>query len=95
MPNCSLNNGLMDLYGFSIVCAYNICVNQCLKLLCCFPAVELLIRAHECYTKSCNMEGIATVLTMSRTLVSILSNCCQWALMVKVLLKIIIFELKS
>ncbi|KAF4531594.1 hypothetical protein B566_EDAN010060 [Ephemera danica] len=45
--------------------------------------VELLIRAHDCFTASCDMEGITKVLQKSRTLTPGLLQQEQWQLMVR------------
>nr|XP_034171053.1 spatacsin isoform X2 [Osmia lignaria] len=44
--------------------------------------VELLIRAHDCFTTSCNMEGIASVLRKCQNLANVLQNLKYWALLV-------------
>ncbi|KAG8316893.1 Spg11p [Homalodisca vitripennis] len=44
--------------------------------------VEGLILAHSSYTRVCHMEGITSVLNISRSLVNRLLDCCQWPLMV-------------
>ncbi|XP_068741533.1 spatacsin-like isoform X2 [Montipora capricornis] len=47
--------------------------------------VELLVRAHECHTLACNMEGIATVLRYGRILTSALAETKDYMLMVRLL----------
>jgi spatacsin len=47
--------------------------------------VEVLIRAHDCYTAALNMEGIAAVLHQARMLTSDLLHTQEWALMVRAL----------
>lgn len=47
--------------------------------------VELLVRAHECHTLACNMEGIATVLRNGRVLTSALAESGDYMLMVRLL----------
>ncbi|XP_046672590.1 spatacsin [Homalodisca vitripennis] len=47
--------------------------------------VEGLILAHSSYTRVCHMEGITSVLNISRSLVNRLLDCCQWPLMVRLL----------
>ena len=44
--------------------------------------VELLVRAHECHTLACNMEGIAAVLRNGRLLTSALAESRDYMLMV-------------
>lgn len=44
--------------------------------------VEILVRAHECHTLACNMEGIATVLRYGRVLTSTLAETRDYILMV-------------
>lgn len=44
--------------------------------------MELLVRAHECHTLACNMEGIATVLRNGRVLTSALAESGDYMLMV-------------
>ncbi|KZC04326.1 PREDICTED: spatacsin [Dufourea novaeangliae] len=45
--------------------------------------VELLIRSHDCFTTSCNMEGIASVLRKCQNLVNVLQNLKLWTLLVR------------
>ncbi|XP_011147988.1 spatacsin [Harpegnathos saltator] len=45
--------------------------------------VELLIRSHDCFTASCNMEGIASVLRKCQKLANILQMLKHWALLVR------------
>ncbi|KAJ9593528.1 hypothetical protein L9F63_014921, partial [Diploptera punctata] len=47
--------------------------------------VEILIRAHDCYTAALNMEGIAAILQRVRTLTSNLLQREEWPLMVRLL----------
>jgi len=47
--------------------------------------VELLVRAHECHTLACNMEGIAAVLRHGRLLTSALAETKDYMLMVRLL----------
>ena len=44
--------------------------------------VELLVRAHECHTLACNMEGIAAVLRNGRVLTMALAETRDYMLMV-------------
>lgn len=44
--------------------------------------VELLVRAHECHTLACNMEGIAAVLRNGRVLTTALAETRDYMLMV-------------
>ena len=44
--------------------------------------VELLVRAHECHTLACNMEGIAAVLRNGRLLTTALAETREYMLMV-------------
>lgn len=46
-------------------------------------SVELVIRAHDCFTFASNMEGIGTVLRTSLSLTTSLLNHAQWPLMVR------------
>ena len=48
-------------------------------------AVELLIRSHDCFTTSCNMEGIASVLRKCQQLANSLQNLKLWSLLVSFL----------
>ncbi|KAK4314797.1 hypothetical protein Pmani_013942 [Petrolisthes manimaculis] len=48
-------------------------------------SVELVIRAHDCFTFASNMEGIGTVLRTSLPLTTSLLNHSQWPLMVRLL----------
>ncbi|CAL7936629.1 unnamed protein product [Xylocopa violacea] len=48
-------------------------------------AVELLIRAHDCFTTSCNMEGIASVLRKCQNLANVLQSHKYWTLLVRLL----------
>ncbi|GAB1864875.1 Spatacsin [Camponotus japonicus] len=45
--------------------------------------VELLIRSHDCFTASCNMEGIASVLRKCQNLANMLQIFKHWALLVR------------
>ncbi|KAL6426524.1 hypothetical protein ACFW04_009151 [Cataglyphis niger] len=45
--------------------------------------VELLIRSHDCFTASCNMEGIASVLRKCQSLANMLQIFKHWALLVR------------
>ncbi|XP_017759699.1 PREDICTED: spatacsin [Eufriesea mexicana] len=45
--------------------------------------VELLIRAHDCFTTSCNMKGIASVLYKCQNFADILQNLKYWTLLVR------------
>jgi spatacsin len=45
--------------------------------------VEILIRAHDCYTAALNMEGIAAVLHQAHMLTADLLQRQEWALMVR------------
>ncbi|KAH3730075.1 spatacsin-like isoform X1 [Dreissena polymorpha] len=47
---------------------------------------ELLIRAHECYTAACDMEGISTILRASRILTSHLLAASEFQLMTRLLI---------
>ncbi|XP_071450583.1 spatacsin isoform X2 [Hetaerina americana] len=47
--------------------------------------VELLIRAHDCHSRSCNMEGISRILRQARILTSALLAAEEWSLMVRLL----------
>ncbi|XP_069672308.1 spatacsin [Periplaneta americana] len=51
----------------------------------CNLVVEMLIRAHDCYTAALNMEGIATVLRRVQMLHKTLEQSEQWSLMVRLL----------
>ncbi|XP_024937810.1 spatacsin isoform X2 [Cephus cinctus] len=44
--------------------------------------VELLIRSHDCFTASCNMEGIASILRKCQHLAVSLQNLKQWSLLI-------------
>lgn len=47
--------------------------------------VELLVRAHQCHTLACNMEGIAAVLRHGRVLTTALTESRDYMLMVRLL----------
>ncbi|XP_048583501.1 spatacsin [Nematostella vectensis] len=47
--------------------------------------VELLVRAHECHTMACNMEGISRVLKCGRQLTTALADAEEYRLMVRLL----------
>ncbi|XP_069160360.1 spatacsin isoform X2 [Procambarus clarkii] len=49
-------------------------------------SVELVIRAHDCYTGASNMEGIGTVLRTALSLTTSLIQHSQWSLMVRLLI---------
>ena len=44
--------------------------------------VELLIRAHDCFTHACHMEGISTVLRTARQLTAKLAEAEQFTIIV-------------
>ncbi|XP_030833273.1 spatacsin isoform X2 [Strongylocentrotus purpuratus] len=48
--------------------------------------VDLIIRAHDCFTLSCNMEGIASVLRASLDCFSALAQSEEFSLMVRLLI---------
>lgn len=48
--------------------------------------VELLVRAHDCFTADCNMEGIMMVLKKCQTLISLLLCSKSWKLIVRLLI---------
>ncbi|XP_027210422.2 spatacsin [Penaeus vannamei] len=48
-------------------------------------SVELVIRAHDCFTAASNMEGISTVLRTALALTGSLLQHSQWSLMVRLL----------
>ncbi|XP_042877206.1 spatacsin-like isoform X2 [Penaeus japonicus] len=48
-------------------------------------SVELVIRAHDCFTAASNMEGISTVLRTALSLTGSLLQHSQWSLMVRLL----------
>ncbi|XP_052128728.1 spatacsin [Frankliniella occidentalis] len=48
-------------------------------------AVELLVRAHDCYAAACHMEGIAQVLRTVSSFAPVLKSRSEWALMVRLL----------
>ncbi|KAL6259083.1 hypothetical protein P5V15_009005 [Pogonomyrmex californicus] len=45
--------------------------------------VELLIRSHDCFTASCNMEGIASILRKCQSLANMLQILKHWAILVR------------
>ncbi|XP_076236055.1 spatacsin isoform X2 [Calliopsis andreniformis] len=45
--------------------------------------VELVIRAHDCFTTSCHMEGIASVLRKCQNLANLLQKHKSWTLLVR------------
>ncbi|EFA05905.1 spatacsin [Tribolium castaneum] len=47
--------------------------------------IELLIRAHDCFTTDCNMEGISIILKKSKEVVANLLILQDWKLMVRLL----------
>ncbi|XP_046384518.1 spatacsin isoform X2 [Ischnura elegans] len=47
--------------------------------------VEFLIRAHDCHSRACNMEGISRILRQARILTSSLLAAEEWSLMVRLL----------
>lgn len=50
--------------------------------------VELLIRAHDCFTADCNMEGISLILEKSKEVISNLLNLQEWRLIVRLLTQV-------
>ncbi|XP_076375987.1 spatacsin isoform X2 [Megalopta genalis] len=57
--------------------------SQCEKLSTLKLILELLIRSHDCFTTSCNMEGIASILRKCQNLVNILQNLKLWTLLAR------------
>lgn len=49
------------------------------------PIIEILIRAHDCFTNDCNMEGITLVLKKCHPIISILLNLQDWKHIVRLL----------
>ncbi|XP_017775225.1 PREDICTED: spatacsin [Nicrophorus vespilloides] len=47
--------------------------------------IELLIRAHDCYTSDCNMEGISIILKKCQTLFNILLTMNHWNFIIRLL----------
>lgn len=47
--------------------------------------VELLIRAHDCFTADCNMEGITIILKKCQTVIALLLKLQSWKLIVRLL----------
>ena len=45
-------------------------------------SVELVVRAHDCFTAASNMEGIGTVLRTALSLTTSLVQHTQWSLLV-------------
>lgn len=45
--------------------------------------LELLIRSHDCFTASCNMEGIASVLRKCQNFANVLQNLKYWTSLVR------------
>ncbi|XP_031835040.1 spatacsin isoform X2 [Nomia melanderi] len=56
---------------------------HCEKMSMLKTIVELLIRSHDCFTTSCNMEGIASILRKCQNLANILQNHKLWTLLVR------------
>ncbi|KAK6624944.1 hypothetical protein RUM44_011808 [Polyplax serrata] len=54
----------------------------------CRAAIEVLIRAHDCFTTSCNVEGIGRVLRRARILTSVAVQEEQWHHLVRLLVGI-------
>ncbi|XP_078044398.1 LOW QUALITY PROTEIN: spatacsin [Augochlora pura] len=57
--------------------------SPCEKLSTLKLITELLIRSHDCFTTSCNMEGIASILRKCQNLVNILQTRKLWTLLVR------------
>uniref|UniRef100_A0A0P4W2S9 Spatacsin C-terminal domain-containing protein n=1 Tax=Scylla olivacea TaxID=85551 RepID=A0A0P4W2S9_SCYOL len=51
-------------------------------------SVELVVRAHDCFTAASNMEGIGTVLRTALSLTTSLVQHTQWSLLVRLLIGI-------
>lgn len=47
--------------------------------------VELLIRAHDCFTADCNMEGITLILKKCQTIIALLLQLKSWKWIVRLL----------
>ncbi|XP_076280997.1 spatacsin [Lasioglossum baleicum] len=57
--------------------------SPCEKLSTLKMIVELLIRSHDCFTTSCNMEGIASILRKCQNVANALQNLKLWTLLVR------------
>lgn len=69
-------NLFFECIQFTLIIVYYLTVST-LKTI-----VELLIRSHDCFTASCNMEGIASVLRKCQNLANILQMLKHWTLLV-------------
>lgn len=79
------NEMVIQLYFVSINLFLNICILTSVYYVTVSTLktiVELLIRAHDCFTASCNMEGIASVLRKCQNLANMLQMLKHWALLV-------------
>jgi hypothetical protein len=78
-----MHSPTIKIAGYCCCCSFAVC------LLALFfinvAVVEILIRAHDCYTAALNMEGIAAVLHQARIITSDLLHMQEWTVMVRTL----------
>lgn len=83
--NCSLLGMKLFAYSKAIQMSQSLENEELYRISELALVVELLIRAHDCFTADCNMEGIATVLKKSQTLIALLLQLQSWKLIVRLL----------
>lgn len=83
--NCSLLGMKLFAYSKALQMSQSLEYGELCRISEFALIVELLIRAHDCFTADCNMEGIAIVLKKSQTLVALLLQLQSWKLIVRLL----------
>lgn len=79
--NCSLLGYKLYYYANALFESESNVVHEIQNFV---PIIELLIRAHDCFTTDCNMKGITLVLKKCQPLITIFVNLNEWRYVVRV-----------
>lgn len=83
--NCSLLGMKLFAYSKALHMSQSLASGELYRISEIALIVELLIKAHDCFTADCNMEGIAIVLKKSQALIALLLQLQSWKLIVRLL----------
>lgn len=83
--NCSLLGMKLFAYSKALHMSQSLEPGELYRISEIALIVELLIRAHDCFTADCNMEGISIVLKKSQALIALLLQLQSWKLIVRLL----------
>lgn len=83
--NCSLLGMKLFTYSKALHMSQTLQPGEIYRISEIALIVELLIRAHDCFTADCNMEGISIVLKKCQSLIALLLQLQSWKLMVRLL----------